>query len=133
MTRDGRNIGEDESETWPADFTDQDGGIVRDLGEGQVLYLINYDNAYHLKYKMQTRGDIGKDVMTEKYVLGMRIVMLGYEHALRVFKDASANGISEYSDEFRRMAARGAAATVLALAENLPKIIDGSSVSENVE
>jgi hypothetical protein len=36
-------------------------------GTDPVLYLVNYDNAYHLKYKMQTRGDIAKDVMTEKY------------------------------------------------------------------
>ena len=40
---------------------------VRDLRDDQVLYLINYDNIYHLKYKMQTRGDIANDVMTEHY------------------------------------------------------------------
>lgn len=133
LTKDGRNIGEQESERWPDGFTDQDGGIVRDLGDEQILYLINYDNVYHLKYKMQSRGDIAKDVMTEKYVLGMRILMLGYEHALRVLKGASGNGLGEFSDEFRRMAARGAASTVLALAENLPKIVDSSSVSQDVE
>jgi hypothetical protein len=133
LTKDGRRVGDQESEQWPKDFTDQDGGIVRDFGNDQVLYLINYDNAYHLKYKMQTRGDIGKDVMTEKYVLGMRILMLGYEHALRLFKGALGNGIAEFTDEFRRMAARGAASTVLALAENLPKIVDGSSVTQDVE
>jgi hypothetical protein len=133
LTRDGRNIGTQESERWPEGFTDQDGGVVRDLGDEQVLYLINYDNVYHLKYKMQSRGDIARDVMTEKYVLGMRILMLGYEHALRVLKGTSGNGIGEYSDDFRRMAARGAASTVLALAENLPKIVDSSSVSQDVE
>ena len=130
---DGRTIGGQESEIWPDGFTDQDGGIVRNFGDDQVLYMVNYDNAYHLKYKMQTRGDLAKDVMTEKYVLGMRILMLGYEHALRLFKAGTTNGIGEYVDEFRRMAARGAASTVLALAENLPKIVDGSSVSQDVE
>jgi hypothetical protein len=133
LTKDGRKVGSQESERWPEDFTDQDGGIVHDLGGGQFLYLINYDNVYHLKYKMQTRGDIAKDVMTEKYVLGMRILMLGYEHAWQVLKGATGNGIAEYSDDFRRMAARGAASTVLALAENLPKIVDSSSVSQDVE
>lgn len=133
LTRDGRNVGDQESEQWPHDFTEQDGGIVRDFGDNQVIYLINYDNAYHLKYKMQTRGDVGKDVMTEKYVLGMRILMLGYEHALSALKGAAGNGISEYADDFRRMAARGAASTVLALAENLPKIVDSSSVTQDVE
>jgi hypothetical protein len=63
----------------------------------------------------------------------MRILMLGYEHALRAL--TNGNGLSEdrfaeYQDYFRRMAARGAASTVLALAENLPKIVDRSAVLE---
>jgi len=33
----------------------------------------------------------------------------------------------------RRVAARGAASTVLVLAENLPKIVDASSVNPDVE
>jgi hypothetical protein len=49
------------------------------------------------------------------------------EHPLRSAQGAS-NGRSEdiagLSDEIRRMAAKGAASTVLALAENLPKIVD---------
>jgi len=133
LTIDGRIVGDEETDQWPEGFTEQDGGTVRDFGDDQVLYLINYDNAYHLKYKRQARGDISKDVITEKYVLGMRILMLGYENALRALKGANGNGISEYADEFRRMAARGAATTVLALAENLPKIVDTSSVSQDVE
>jgi hypothetical protein len=133
LTMDGRMVGDEDTDPWPEGFTDQDGGTVRDFGDDQVLYLINYDNAYHLKYKRQTRGDIAKDVITEKYVLGMRILMLGYEHALRALKGINGNGIGEYADDFRRMAARGAAATVLALAENLPKIVDTSSVSQDVE
>jgi hypothetical protein len=133
LTMDGRTVGDEETDVWPEGFTEQDGGTVRDFGDDQVLYLINYDNAYHLKYKRQTRGDIAKDVITEKYVLGMRILMLGYENALRALKGTNGNGISEYADDFRRMAARGASTTVLALAENLPKIVDTSSVSQDVE
>ncbi|MGC2522275.1 MAG: hypothetical protein WA417_06515 [Stellaceae bacterium] len=89
-----------------------------------------------MKYRMGARGDIARDVVTEKYILGMRILMLGYEHALRTIKELKGeqlNGIAEYQDDFRRMAARGAAATVLALAENLPKIVDKTSVSHDVE
>jgi hypothetical protein len=84
-------------------------------------------------YRQQQRGDIARDVVTEKYILGMRILMLGYEHALRVMKESSGEGIGEFTDEFRRMAARGAASTVLALAENLPRIVDSSSVTADVE
>jgi len=60
--------------------------------------------------------------------------MLGYEHAYRNLKNGSGeNGIGEFADEFRRMVARGAASTVLSLAENLPKIVAASSVSQEVE
>ena len=47
------------------------------------MYPINYDNSYHLKYRIKERGDIARDVVTEKYILGMRIVMLAFEQALR--------------------------------------------------
>jgi hypothetical protein len=43
---------------------------------------------------------------------GMRILMLGYEQALRTIKELKGdqlNGLAEYQDDFRRMAARGAA------------------------
>jgi hypothetical protein len=40
------------------------------------------------------------------------------------------NGFAEYADDFRRMAARGAASTVLSLADNLPKIVDASAVQQ---
>jgi len=134
LTRDGHPVGTEETRPWPADFTELDGGLIEDLGENGTLYKINYDNAYHVKYRRGARGDIARDVVTEKYILGMRILMLGYEHALRTLKDLKgeqANGIAEFQDDFRRMAARGAASTVLALAENLPKIIDKSSVTAN--
>jgi hypothetical protein len=133
LTRDGHKVGNDDTQPWPDGFTELDGGLVEDLGQSGTLYKINYDNAYHVKYRMSARGDIARDVVTEKYILGMRILMLGYEHALRAISEMnpSSNGIVEFQDEFRRMAARGAASTVLALAENLPKIIDKTSLSAN--
>ena len=53
--------------------------------------------AYHVKYRIGARGDIARDVVTEKYILGMRILMLGYEHALRTIKELKGdqlNGIA---------------------------------------
>lgn len=134
LTKDGHKVGNDDTQPWPDDFGELDGGLIEDLGENGTLYKINYDNAYHVKYRMASRGDIARDVVTEKYILGMRILMLGYEHALRTVteqKGDQLNGIGEFQDDFRRMAARGAAATVLALAESLPKIVDKSSVTAN--
>jgi hypothetical protein len=133
LTQDGRKVGEQESERWINGFGEHDGGTIRDFGADGVIYLINYDNAYHLRYRQQQRGDLARDVVTEKYILGMRILMMGYEHALRSMSAGQSNGMSEYFDEFRRMAARGSASTVLALAENLPRIVDSTSVSRDVE
>ena len=136
LTRDGRAINGYQVEEWPAEFTENEGGLIKDLGKGNTIYKINYDNAYHIKYREQQRGQVAKDVVTEKYILGMRILMLGYEHAFHALQEArgaEVNGVAEYSDDFRRMAARGAASTVLALAENLPKIIDASSVGAEAD
>jgi hypothetical protein len=130
LTRDGREIPGYAAEKWPDDFSDSDGGAIADLGE-EVVYKINYDNAYHIKYRLSQRGDVSRDVVTEKYILGMRILLLGYQHAFKSIQKSNGsegNGISEYADEFRRTAARAAASTVLALAENLPKIVDASSI-----
>lgn len=131
MTQDGRKIGDIETEEWPEGFNETDGGTIEDLGT-EGIFKINYDNVYHLKYKKAATG-IGKDVVSEKYILGMRILLLGTEHALKAMQKTD-NGAAEFLDEFRRAAARGAASTVLALAENLPKIVDASSVqTDNVE
>jgi hypothetical protein len=131
LTRDGRSVEGVETEAWPADFNEHDGGEIVDLGEGETLYKINYDNAYHLRYRLTQRGALAREVVTEKYILGMRILLLGYEHAMRSLKHIGGSGIGEFADDFRRMAARGAASTVLALAENLPKIVDTSSIGSD--
>lgn len=133
LTEDGRKVGDIDTLPWPEGFNEYDGGSIEDFGEQGVLYKINYDNVYHLKYRRAARGgDVGRDVITEKYILSMRIMLMGYEHALRALKAAKNGdgaGLAEFQDDFRRMAARGAASTVLALAENLPKIVDKSAVT----
>lgn len=123
LTKDGRSIGDQSTDSWPENFTESDGGYAHDLGAGQIMCYINYDNVYHLKYWMQQKGDVAKDAVTEKYILGMRILMLGYEHSIKTLQDRVGDGIREYLDDFRKMAAKAAASTVLALAENLPKIV----------
>ncbi len=131
MTKDGRKQGQDDTQKWPEGFDENDGGFIEDLGEEGSVYKINYDNAYHLKYRMSQKGDTARNVVTEKYILGMRILMLGFERALRLLKEAgdgSSSKVAEVEAEFRRMAAKGAASTVLALAENLPRIVDKAAV-----
>ncbi len=124
LTKDGRDISGEPCEPWPEDFNDYDGGFVEDFGEQGLIYKINYDNAYHLKYRQAKKGDVERDALTQKYILGMRLLMLGFEHAVRA-KAGSANDHSfeDFKDDFRRVAAKGAASTVLSLAEVLPKVV----------
>lgn len=82
----------------------------------------------HLKYRLQQKGDVARDAVTEKFILGMRILMLGYEHSIKTLQGRLGDGIREYLDDFRKMAAKAAASTVLALAENLPRIVDSGPV-----
>jgi hypothetical protein len=133
LTKDGRQIGTEETEQWPASFNEHDGGAVRDVANGEVIYLINYDNSYHLRDRLRQRGDVARDAATEKYILGMRILMLGFEHSLRMMKSHSQKGMEEYVDDIRRIAAKGAASTVLTLAEHLPKIVDVSIATADTE
>ena len=138
LTKDGRKIGDQPTEKWPSDFDEHEGGTITDLGNNEVIYKINYDNAYHLNYRSQQRGDIARDVVTEKYILGMRILMLGFERAYRAIRKTS-NGkgrrIEQFAHLFRAIAARGAGSTVLSLAENFAKIVDKglTETSESVE
>lgn len=124
LTKDGREVLGEKTDKWPDGFADYDGGIVEDFGEDGLIYKINFDNASHLKYRQGRKSKVEKDALTQKYILGMRILMLGFEHAARRRQDASGgNSFEDYKDQFRQMAAKGAAATVLSLAEVLPKVI----------
>ena len=132
LTKDGREIEGYSCEQWPGDFNENDGGTISDLGEDRVVYKINYDNAYHIKYRTRQRGQVAKDAVTQKYILGMRILMLGFEHAFRNAQQSpdGEQSLADSAGVFRRMCARGAASTVLSLAEQLPKIVDKSKASQ---
>jgi len=137
LTKDGRRLDDGrESDPWPEDFEDfneNDGGFVRELGSDEVLYEINYDNAYHLKYRNRQRSRTAREALTQKYILGMLILMLGHERAFRAAQrtaDGQEEGIAAHADEIRRIAAKGAASTVIALTESLHKIVEQSPLVE---
>ena len=110
-----------ETRKWPSWMNDADGGYVEDLGDGLKKYFINYDNTYHQSYRRNQRGQIAKDSVSQKYILGMRVFMLGVERALN---GQGGNGDSDFDpDKFRKIAAKGAATTMLTLSDHLPKII----------
>ena len=122
LTKDGRHIFGEETEKWSEDFNELDGGTVLDLGDQGSIYKINYDNAYHLKYRIAKNSDAEKDTLSQKYILGMRLLMFGFERALRDKKNAESGSVADFEDSFRTMAAKGAATTILSLIEGLAKV-----------
>ena len=131
LTKDGRPIGEEESYTWPQDFTDQDGGKIDDLGEGHTVYNINYDNAHFRSFLDGERDDLNKKVIVEQYRVGMLVLMMGLEDAYSRMEQGDIKmQLEECIDEIRRLAAQGAATVVMSIAKTLPTIINPASVRD---
>jgi hypothetical protein len=93
LTEDGRKVGDIDTLPWPEGFNEYDGGSIEGFGEQGVLYKINYDNVYHLKYRRAARGgDVGRDVITEKYILmvtapaspNSKTTFAGWPHAVQL-------------------------------------------------
>ena len=130
LTRDGRMVGDEETDAWPPGFTDQHGGRVGDFGEVTVYY-INYDNAHFRRFLDAERTDINKKVVSEQYRIGMLVLMMGLEDAYhRMEQNELKTGIEERIDEIRRLAAQGAATVVMSIAKTLPAIINPASVAD---
>ena len=131
LTRDGRPIGEDPTDEWPEDFTDQDGGRVDDLGEGHRVYCINYDNAHFRRFLDSERNEINKSVIARQYRIGMLVLMMGLEDAYsRMEQSETKLALEEYIDDIRRLSAQGAATVVMSIAKTLPTIVNPASVSD---
>ncbi len=131
LTKDGRSIGDEPSESWPENFTEQDGGLVDDLGDGQLLYSINYDNAHFRRFLDRERNDVDKKVVSEQYRIGMLVGMMGLEDAYSRMEQTETKATLEESiDEIRRLAAKGAATVVMSIAKTLPSIVNPSSVAD---
>lgn len=139
LTRDGRTIEPYDAkkcQPWPDGFSEQDGGSIKELSDGKVVYQINYDNVWHLDYRNRQKTELARRAASRKYILGMQILMLGFQNAYQEFSKsthADSGNIAEFIDEFRRMMARGAASTVLALTDSLPKISDMPATGDDDE
>ncbi len=131
LTYDGRLIDDDETEQWPPDFTEYDGGKVEDLGEGTRLYFINYDNAHFRRVLNSERNEIDKKVVTEQYRMAMLVLMLGVDDAYaRMPENEAKSTLEENIDDIRRLAAQGAATVVMSIAKTLPSIVNPAAVSD---
>ena len=131
LTKDGRSVGDEPTEVWSEYFTDQDGGIVDDLGENQRVYKINYDNAHFRYFLEHERNDINKKVVVEQYRIGMLVLMMGLEDAYSRMEQLDIkSALGENIEDIRRLAARGAATVVMSIAKTLPTIVNPSSVAD---
>ena len=131
LTRDGRELPGAASEPWPEDFTDQDGGLVEDFSDDKLFYSINYDNAHFRDFLERERSDAAKRVVTEQYKISMLVLMMGFEQAwANMSESEEQTDLREYIDEFRRLAARGAATVVMSIAKTLPQLITPDTVGD---
>ena len=131
FTRDGRSIGKEETDRWPDDFTDQDGGKVQDLGENQRIFWINYDNAHFRHFLDKERSDVDKKVVAEQYRLSMLVLMMGLEDAYeRMQSGENKANLEEYVDDIRRLAAQGAARVVMSIAKTVSTMVNPASIAD---
>lgn len=131
LTRDGRLIGDTQTERWPEDFTDQDGGQVSELGNEERIFYINYDNAHFRRVLDRERSELSKKAIVEQYRIAMLVLMLGFEDAYGRMKTSDIkDAIGEHIEEIRRMSARGVATVVMSIAKTLPTIINPASVQD---
>ena len=131
LTRDGRPIDEAETEQWPEDYDDQDGGQVTDLGEEVKLYCINYDNAHFMNFLAKQPNELTRRVATEQYRLAMLVSMLSIEDAFsRMESGPSKTELEEHIDEIRRLHAQSSATVVMTLTRTLPEIVNPSAIED---
>ena len=128
LTKDGREVLGGLTEVWPEGFSELDGGRITEA-DGRLIYEINVDNAYHLRYRRRAKSDAARDLLSQKYITGMRLFMLGFENSRQNMVAARNGGngdpkFDDMIDDFRAMAARGAASVVLWLTDQLSKVID---------
>ena len=128
LTKDGRDVLGQKTSKWPDDFSELDGGLIRSVGDS-LIYEINVDNAYHLRYRRRAKSNAARDLLSQKYITGMRLFMLAFENSRRNVELSNAEegrntGYDDWIDTFRAIAARGAASVVLWLTDQLPRVID---------
>lgn len=136
LTADGRMLGDEETKPWSevpdelADFNDQDGGYVA-LSADEKRYFINYDNAHFQHFLIRERVDTAKRVLTEQYRLSMLILMMGFEDAYsRLPNSDNKDELEEWIEQFRRLAAQGAATVVMSIAQTLPQLINIDTIGD---
>lgn len=135
ITKDGREIENYVTEPWPEDFSEADGGLIADLVSGEVIYKVNYDNAYHLKYKPGEHGTVAREVVTEKYILGHADRPTRLRARLSVAPEVKGRRGGGFGGVRRRLPKDGRPRCCIdrsCPAENLPKIVDASSVQPDV-
>ena len=131
LTRDGRKLPGSESERWPPDFTSQDGGVVEILSEDSTLFKINYDNAHFQRFLGRERSEARRRAAMEQFRLSMVVLMMGFEQAYETMPDGEGKlALADSIDEFRRLAAQGAATVVMSIARTLPRLITPDTVGD---
>ena len=133
LTQNGRKIDEiqEESDNWPEGFTDQDGGLIKEISSEEKIYKINYDNAHFRHFlKIERGGPAKRRVIIEQYRLSMQVLMMGFEDAYNRMPDVDKEKLGEHLDRFRRLASQGAATVVMSIAQTVNKMINVGTIAD---
>ena len=121
LTSDGRTVDGQPTVKWPDDFTEQDGGWVKDLDASTKVFQINYDNAHFQHFVRPARREALRNAIVEQYRLSMLVLMMGFEYAYE--KSQVRVHLEESVEEIRRVFAQGAANVVMSIARTVPRVL----------
>lgn len=124
LTRDGRRIGNEETERWPDGFSEKEGGVVASLGDvGDDVYKINFDNIHFRYFLRQASQEDVKKTIIEQYRLSMLVLMLSFEHAYSGLPEETKDKLADQHDRLRRLMAESASTVVMSIARTLSPLV----------
>lgn len=131
LTEDGRTImGGEQTIRWPADYGEQDGGLIEDFGDAGKVYQINYDNAHFQSFLQAARTESERRIITTQYQLGMLVSMMGMEDAYaRLEDDENKERLGEILADIQRLSARASATVVMSIAQTIATMVNPEAVS----
>ena len=122
-TKDGRNIGDEPSDPWPEEFSENDGGEFQQLTTEKSLYLVNYDNST-LQNALRLQRPAVRKRTEIMHRTGMVLAMLAMKKQFEAYHEAAdeeTKGIlQDCEQDIHRLNAQSVALVMPILVKTLP-------------